>query len=271
MKMRLVTAVALAVVTSAPLVAEDTPAAAIAAPLAADSRFSMVVEGKGRDVILIPGLASPRAVWDGTRSTLAGKARLHVMQIKGFDGGDPGPNLNGPIIDTTVEQLAAYIQANKLDHPVIIGHSMGGLIALLMAKRHPDLIGKIMVVDALPYIGVIFFPGATVAQMEPTANAIRAQMVAAYGKPANMAASRANAERLALKPASIDQVAAWSDKADSRVVGQALYEDMTTDVRGDLAKITTPITLLYPWSANLPQATADAVYHGAYAAAPHVS
>jgi pimeloyl-ACP methyl ester carboxylesterase len=269
MKIRLLLSALLAIATPAAALAHD--AAPGNSPLAADARFTVVTEGSGPDVILIPGLASPRAVWDGTRTALAGKARLHVLQIRGFDGGDPGPNLSGPIIDTAVEQIAAYIKANKLQHVAVIGHSMGGLMALLIAKRHPEAVAKIMVVDALPYVGVIFAPGATVPQMEPAASAIRAQMTANYGKPANPAASRANAQRFALKPASIEQVMAWSDKADSRVVGQAFYEDLTTDLRGEMDKITTPITLLYPYSSAVPQANADQFYHAAYASAPHVT
>lgn len=262
--------------TSAPAIASATPseatvAAPIAAILPADSRFTIIVEGQGPDVILIPGLASPRAVWDGTRASLAGKARLHVLEIKGFGGGDPGPNLSGPIIDTAVEQIIAYIKAARLKHVAVIGHSMGGLMALLIAQRHPDAVAKIMVVDALPYFGVIFAPGATVAQMEPVAASLRAGMLAQYGKPADPKAARATAERLALTPAAIDQVIKWSAAADGRVVGQALYEDLTIDLRDRIAGITTPITLLYPYSRAVPEALANRLYRGAYAAAPRVS
>lgn len=244
---------------------------AVAAPLPADSRFTMLVEGKGPDVILIPGLASPRDVWDGTRAALAGKYRLHIVQIKGFDGGDPGPNVAGPIIDPAVEQIDAYIVANKLKSPAVIGHSMGGLMALLLAKRHAADVGKVMIVDSLPWVGVIFAPNATVAQMEPTAKAIAAKMAASYGQPADMAAQTANAQRLALKPDSVAKVAAWGAKADPRVVGQAFYEDMTIDLRDQMGSITTPITLTYPFSAALPQAVADPLYRGSYAPAPHVT
>ena len=104
MKTRLILAALLACTAPVAAIAKDAPAAAATTvALPADSRFTVVVEGKGPDVILIPGLASPREVWDGTRAALAGKARLHILQIKGFDGGDPGPNLSGPIIDTAVD------------------------------------------------------------------------------------------------------------------------------------------------------------------------
>ena len=41
---------------------------------------------------------------------------------------------------------------------------------------------------------------------------------------------------------------AWAGAADSRVTAQALYEDLTTDIRPHLASIRTPVTLIVPWS-----------------------
>lgn len=66
-------------------------------------------------------------------------------------------------------------------------------------------------------------------------------------------------------------MADWIAGADPRVTGQALYEDMTTDLRPDMATITAPITMVYPWSAMLPQDRAAAVYTAAYAKAPNTT
>jgi pimeloyl-ACP methyl ester carboxylesterase len=128
-----------------------------------------------------------------------------------------------------------------------------------------------MVVDSLPYIGDILLPGATVAQVEPQAKLMRDKMIASYGKPADTAAATATANGLALKPDSRAKVIAWVQKADPRVTGEALYEDMTTDLRPDMAGIATPITLVYPWSAQLPKDKADAFYKAEYAHAPNVT
>ena len=263
-------ALLLSLALAAPLAAQTPPTQAV--PSAAEQRFTVTVEGAGPDVILIPGLGSPRAVWDGARVALKGRYRLHLIELKGFGGGDPGPNLGGPILPALVEQLNAYIVANRLKAPVVVGHSLGGLTALLLAKAHPESVGKVMVVDALPWIGTIFAPpGATLAQVEPFVAQQRAAFAARYGQPADKAASAANAARLALTPAAQAQVAAWSDAADPRVVGQALYEDFMTDLRGDLGAIKTPITLVYPYSPAVPRERADGLYRGEYAKAPKIS
>ena len=234
--------------------------------------ISVQTIGKGTPVILVPGLSSPRAVWAGVVPDLAKSHRVYVVQVNGFGGDDPRANLSPGMLDGIVADLHTLIGQSKLGKPAIVGHSMGGLVALMLAKAHPGDVGKLMIVDSLPYIGEIFAPGATVATLEPQAKAMRDGMAAAYGKPANVAANEALAARMALKPASRTRVAAWAAKADARVSAQAMYEDLTTDLRPDMASIAAPITLVYPWNAVGPtKPVADALYRKAYAAAPHVT
>src|SRR3546814_14821476 len=84
-------------------------------------------------------------------------------------------------------------------------------------------------------------------------------MVASYPTP-DAAQAKATAAGMALTPAAQEKVAAWVTATDARVSGQAMYEDMTTDLRPDMAAIATPITLVYPYSAGLPKERADAFY-----------
>ncbi|RMB36994.1 pimeloyl-ACP methyl ester carboxylesterase [Sphingomonas sp. PP-F2F-G114-C0414] len=256
---------------SAPATAPKVEAGATQMP-----HISVQTTGKGTPVILVPGLSSPRAVWAGFVPTLAKSHRVYVVQVNGFGGDDPRANLSPGILDGIVADLhtliATSITGSKLGKPAIVGHSMGGLVALMLAKAHPEDVGKLMIVDSLPYIGEIFAPGATVAALEPQAKAMRAGMAAAYGKPANPAANAALAERMALKPASRTAVAGWAAKADARVAAQAMYEDLTTDLRPAMASIAAPITLVYPWNAVGPtKPVADALYRKAYAPAPRVT
>ncbi|MBY8829017.1 alpha/beta fold hydrolase [Hephaestia mangrovi] len=235
------------------------------------AHISIEAIGKGAPVILIPGLSSPRAVWDGVAPGLASDHRVILVQVNGFGGGDPGANTQPGILEGVVGDLDSYITRNKLQGAAVVGHSMGGLVALMLAHAHPADVGKLMVVDSLPYVGDIFLPGATVAQVEPQAKAMRDREVASYGRPANDAAASATANTLALKPDSRAKVAAWFKQADPRVSGEAMYEDMTTDLRPDMTAIATPITLVYPWSDQLPKDRADAFYKAEYAKAPNVT
>lgn len=234
--------------------------------------ISVQTIGKGAPVILVPGLSSPRAVWAGIVPTLAKSHRVYIVQVNGFGGDDPRANLAPGILDGIVADLHTLIIGSKLGTPAVVGHSMGGLVALMLAKAHPADVGKLMIVDSLPYIGEIFAPGATVAALEPQAKAMRGGMAAAYGQPANPAVTGAMAARMALKPTSRTTVAGWMAKADARVSAQAMYEDMTTDLRPAMASIAAPITLVYPWNVAGPtKPVADALYRKAYAGAPHMT
>jgi pimeloyl-ACP methyl ester carboxylesterase len=147
---------------------------------------------------------------------------------------------------------------------------MGGLVALQLAKAHPADASALLIVDSLPYVGDIFLPNATVAQVEPQAKAMRDQMAAGFGKSDPAAAAR-TASGMAQTPTAQAKVASWIAKADPRVSGEAMYEDMTTDLRPDMAGIATPITLVFPTSQAMPKERAEPFYRGEYAKAPHVT
>ncbi|THD38070.1 MAG: alpha/beta hydrolase [Sphingomonas sp.] len=234
--------------------------------------ISIVAMGKGSPVILIPGLSSPRAVWDGAAPNLAKTHRVILVQVNGFSGDDAGANLKPGILDGVVADLDAYIVKNKLQGAAVVGHSMGGLLGMMLAKAHPGDVGKLMIVDSLPFYGMLFGPTATTAMVQPQAAMMRDKMIAGYGKPADAANVEGVANALALKPGSRELVKGWMAAADPRVSGEAMYEDLQTDLRADMAGIKTPMTIVYPWNDARPtKPIADTLYKAAYAAAPHMT
>ncbi|MCG6119562.1 MAG: alpha/beta hydrolase [Blastomonas sp.] len=243
--------------------AHATPAAATATSAPVErTRLTVTVVGSGPDVILIPGLASPRAVWDETVATLQGRYRLHLVQIRGF-GDDAGPNASGPVLEPFVEDLAGYIRESGLKKPAVIGHSMGGLTAAIIAARHPDLLGRVLIEDSLPFIGLIFSPQATVDAVRPQADALLKAALAAGPQPQNPAD-----QTLATMSATQEgrsQVMKWSAGADYRVTAQLFHDVLLTDIRPDLAKIVAPVTVLYPYDPVVgPVDYVDALYRNAY-------
>ena len=237
----------------------------------APTRFTVEVEGTGPDVILIPGLASPRQVWDGARSALGGRYRLHLVQLNGFGGTPAGANGEGGILPATVAELSRYIAANKIRRPAIVGHSMGGFFGLTLAKEHPDQVGRLMIVDSLPFIGALFDPSATAESIAPRAAAMRDMLKARAGAPPpTPQEAAAAAVGMSRKSEGRAKIGGWTRLADQKAVGQAMYEVMTSDLRPDLAAIRTEILMLYPWDeATVDEARARAIYEGAYAAAPN--
>ena len=239
-------------------------------PDAANERFSVTVTGSGPDVILIPGLASSAATWDGTVAKFKGQYRLHVLNLAGFAGEPAGANATGDILPAEVEAIDTYIKATHLKAPIVVGHSLGGLLGLMLAKAHPEDTGKLVIVDALPFVGVIFNPAATVDAVRPQALAIRAgteQMPADTFK----AQQTMGVARLVTSPENQKTVLEWSLTSDRHVLAQAFYEDLTTDLRSDIATIKTPTVVLYPVEPGATQATTEPVYRLSYTGMPNVS
>lgn len=236
------------------------------------TRFSVTVSGEGKDVIFIPGLATSRAVWQDAAGRLGPGYRVHLVQVKGF--GEPsGPNAEGPVLEALVGELARYIADNGLDRPAVVGHSLGGLAALMLGIDHPALPGRLMIVDAFPWYGVTVTPPgaqATAASIEPQARMMRDALVASYGTPQSPEQADAAIARFVLDPSKLPLLREWTAGADPRVVGQLVYEDLITDLRARIADIEAPVTMIYPWNDRYPtREQAEAFYRANYAALPH--
>lgn len=233
--------------------------------------ISVKVIGKGSPVILIPGLSSPRETWDGVAPELARTHTVYLIQVNGFGPEDPRANLQPGILPGIIAELHSLIESRKLQGAAVVGHSMGGLATLMLAKAHPGDVGKALIVDAMPFVGSAFYPGSTVDTIKPQAEAMRTQLNGLYGKPLPDAVINAITSQNALKPASRAIIAPWMKVTDMRVSAQALYEDMEIDMRPDLKGITTPLTVVVPWTAERGEDAVLGFYRGEYAGAPNVT
>lgn len=268
----------LAALCSTPAVAFGKAAPAVAA-CGAPTRFTVVDEGTpGKpDILLIPGLTSSRRVWAGEAARLASDYRFHLVQLNGFAGQPAGDNANtDPLLPAVVEDLHAYLSACRM-RPIVIGHSLGGLLALQLAKRHREDVAKMVVVDANPFVGLMFGPQATLESVRPTAEAMRKSNL--EQTPAQREATEARtAETLALSPEARKLIVEDGLSSDRAVFARAFYEDMQTDLRPELPGIKTRTLVLYAFDPTLtfpggPKPTAemvDAVTTGGYRGMPNV-
>lgn len=234
-------------------------------------RITVTVRGTGSDILLIPGLASSSAVWDAIVTHLQGHYCLHSVQVSGFAGAPAKANSQGPIVQPTVDALDAYIKTNHLKAPLVIGHSLGGLMGMMLAQQHPEDVSKLMVVDALPFFSAPFGtadPAAAAPQAATMRDTIVNETPDAYAD-----GERKFLPMLVKSPTGLHLVIKWALASDKSVVARATYEDMTTDLRPKLHDIKTPVTMLYPWdaSAGYPQATVDVLYQQNFASLPNKS
>jgi N-formylmaleamate deformylase len=209
--------------------------------IAADvAPFKAVVTGSGPAMILIPDLASGGNVWDGTVAHFKDRYQCHVLTLAGFAGQPP---MDGPFLEKVRNGIVKYIKDQKLDHPVIIGHSLGGMMAFWLAEKAPDEVGPVVAVDGLPFYSALMDPAATAESTVPMGEQFRS-MYAGYSAEQFIANNHRFLAMMITAPADVDKVASLGDKSDPKAVGQAFYDLVTTDLRTDLKSIKAPVLLI---------------------------
>jgi pimeloyl-ACP methyl ester carboxylesterase len=192
--------------------------------------FVAKVSGTGRAVIFIPGLGCPGEMWDGTIAKLHG-VQAHVLTLAGFAGLPP---VKPPLAASVRKELIRYIRGNHLDHPIVVGHSLGGTIAYWVAETAPDLIGGAIVIDA----------GPALADTDPTTARTLRNMWAQAGDDELPEQVKSAYSGMVADPAHIAPFIDAIAKSDRQTMGDSIYELVKTDLRPQLAQIRAPLLLV---------------------------
>lgn len=200
---------------------------------------------RGTPVVLIPGLASGAWVWKDTIDALQAQHRVYAVTLAGFDGraaaaGDP---MRGAL-----DALRELVVAQKLDRPVLVGHSVGGILALQFAATYPDLAGGVIAVDGLPV-----FPATE--NVPPSQRAALGERMRAQF--ANATQAEFEAQQLAymrrvgvIDEARAAEVAGLTARSDPRAVGDYAQAAMALDLRSVLPSIRVPVLEIAPYYAS---------------------
>tara|TARA_R110000764_G_scaffold28267_1_gene66474 strand:+ start:541 stop:1386 length:846 start_codon:yes stop_codon:yes gene_type:complete len=238
-------------------------------------RFEVRVEGPERpvgDLVLIPGIGSSPAIWQELTRGLVDRWRIHHLHIRGFAGLAPGDNRSGPVAAPVAEDLARYIDAAGLVAPAVIGHSLGGTVGLMLAARHPGVIGRLMVVDMVPFLGALFGgPGATADSVVPVADKMYAS-VAQVSHAQYLMQAAAGVSGMIDTPSRRAGPIGDSTTSSQAVTAAALRELIVTDLTPELPRITVPVTVVHA-RFNDPRMTAETtndLYRSVYVPLPGV-
>jgi len=105
------------------------------------------VLGDGPPLLILHGLFGSQRNWGGIIRQLAQHNRVHGLDLRNH-GESPWRASMG--YDEMAADLARYIEANDLGKAAILGHSMGGKVAMRLALNRPDLVERLIVVDIAP-------------------------------------------------------------------------------------------------------------------------
>ncbi|MCR4032961.1 MULTISPECIES: alpha/beta fold hydrolase [Flavobacterium] len=202
--------------------------------------FEVLKTGSGdQSIIFIPGFASSGDVWNETRATFENQFTCYTLTMAGFAGRKAQPNAS---FENWKAGIANYIQENNIQKPILIGHSMGGGLALAIAADYPDLISKIVIVDALPCLAAVTDPTFKSKENNDCSTAVNQMTGMTNDQFLDM--QKQTMPRLLQNQSKLDMVVDWSVKSDRTTFGQMFCDFYNIDLRDRIAQIKCPALIL---------------------------
>jgi pimeloyl-ACP methyl ester carboxylesterase len=234
----------------------------------------------GSPVILLPGSMCGPWEWRSTIEALRRDHTVYAVAFPGFDGAPAPPDTSDTsdksgLIGRYTDEIMTLISNRGLKKPIVIGHSIGGTIALHLAATHPDLLAGVVAVDGLPV-----FPGTegeSAQQRARSADGAAAAMRAAQTPDAKLNFARNFLRGTGvIDSALVDQYAPLMARSDFATAAEYLREDLIADNRAEMAAATTPIWEIAPYYAPVDQPTSAAskkadYYRSLLGGAPNVT
>lgn len=202
--------------------------------------FEVLKTGSGKQsIIFIPGFASSGEVWNETKTAFEKDFTCYTLTMAGFAGVKPQPN---PSFENWKTEIANYIKANKIEKPILAGHSMGGGLALAIAADYPELIGKIVVVDALPCLAALSDPSFKSKENNDCAPIVTQMTTMNEKQFYDM--QKQTMPRLLQDASKLEMVVDWSVKSDRTTFAQMYCDFFNVDLRDKISTIKCPALIL---------------------------
>ena len=174
------------------------------------------VIGNGHPVVLVHGLSGSARWWLPIVPELAGRYRVHVLELPGF--GARGRSRPRFALRDGASWLVASLEEAELARAHLIGHSMGGLICLRVAARHPELVARLALIA----------PAGLASRRSTVGHVVPLLRALAQSPPA-------------LVPVLVRDAL----HAGPRTLWQASRDLLREDVRADLAAVRCPTLLVW--------------------------
>lgn len=170
------------------------------------------VDGKGPPILLMHGLFGSHRNWFSVQRQLAKAGwEVHGLDLRNHGSSGWADDMDyGAMSDDVI----AYLDERQIDGAVVLGHSMGGKVAMSLALRFPARLRALVVVDIAP------------VRYEPS---LRTYLDAMLALPLDQVSSRRDADRLLAERVTDDGIRGF------------LLQNLVTNERG-----------AYEWRINLP-------------------
>jgi pimeloyl-ACP methyl ester carboxylesterase len=212
-------------------------------------RIRWFERGEGEPLVLVHGLGGAASNWTLLAPGLAERRRVLVPDLPGHGGSGPPPHEAD--LGTYADLVAELLEGQEATPAVVVGHSMGGLVAMRLAARRPDLVRALVLFEtagirslsraAAVFLGLsgLVRPAKKVARLRHRVAATPRLRRLAFGYWGAADSTTMSAE------AVLGWLEGAADATDTVTAGRALLRD---DPRFDLADITC--TTLVVWGAR---------------------
>lgn len=197
------------------------------------------ISGKGDPIILIPGFTVPGESWSSLVNELEKKYECHVITLAGFAGKTP---IEFPWLPKINEALKNYINTKQLKNVTVIGHSLGGTIALWLATRDDSMLSKIIVVDGLPASGAVMIPNYDPKKLVYD-NPFNKQQLN-MSKDAFEQLAAVMSKQMSINHDVQEKIKSWMIMSDRKTFVFGYTDYLKMDLRKKLHKITIPVTII---------------------------
>jgi (E)-2-((N-methylformamido)methylene)succinate hydrolase len=203
------------------------------------------VGGEGEPLVLVHGLAGGAGNWCEVVPEAVERYRVLAVDLPGHAGSEPLPR--GATVDDFADAVASVLDAEGITEALVAGHSFGGLVALRLAHRRPELVRALLLVSPA---GISTARRVVAAVVAATTTLKPGRAVAPFR---HRWAGRAWYRRALFRPWFVADADALPERAvhglleahplhaSTRIAGRAMVAD---DPRRDLA-VTCPALVLW--------------------------
>jgi pimeloyl-ACP methyl ester carboxylesterase len=198
-------------------------------------------DGEGDALVLLHGVATSRLVWRRVIGPLARGRRVIALDVPGF--GQSPPAGRGFELEQVADRLVNGVEPERFD---LVGHSLGGAVAVATAARHPERVRRLVLVAPAGLepraTRVAAALGAAAERAVYARRAIGYQLVArARGRQAMFGTSVADAGRLHPEDARL----LLDASSGARRIASGIRRALEADLRDDLAAAPMPVGLIW--------------------------
>lgn len=149
-----------------------------------------------------------------------------------------------PSFDNWTKQIADFIHNEKIEKPILIGHSMGGGLALNIASTQANLVKSIVVVDALPCLAAIYNPNFQSRKISDDEFAKAGAQLLGMGEEQFRRQAYISAVSLTTDSLRYDELVKWSLTSDRQTYAKMYYDYSNVDLRPAIKNISVPALVL---------------------------